>query len=63
MVACSSLLLAGDEFQLLETDVSGCPAIEWARRLESEGKAEIGRASLMSPDCRSADPGSDDRAA
>ncbi|MBN2266222.1 MAG: ATP-binding domain-containing protein [Candidatus Aminicenantes bacterium] len=48
MVACSSLLLAGDEFQLLETDVSGCPAIEWARRLESEGKAEM----VELPSCR-----------
>jgi superfamily I DNA/RNA helicase len=35
----SSLLLAADDFQLLDTDVVGCPAIEWV--VGFEGDAEV----------------------
>jgi hypothetical protein len=41
MAGCSTLLLAGDEFQLLDAAASGCPAVEWVRDLKSQGGAEI----------------------
>jgi len=39
--SCSTLLLAADEFQLLDTSVSGCPAVEWAKDLRIDQCAEI----------------------
>ena len=39
--SCSTLLLAADEFQLLDTSVSGCPAVEWAKDLRTYQRAEI----------------------
>ena len=38
---CSTLALAADEFQLLDTSTVGCPAVEWVRELERDGMAEI----------------------
>jgi hypothetical protein len=35
------LLLAADDFQLLDTSVSGCPAVEWAKHLGSNQRANI----------------------
>jgi hypothetical protein len=39
--ACSRLLLAADDFQLLEPGIPGCPAVEWVQNLQREGPAEI----------------------
>jgi superfamily I DNA/RNA helicase len=39
--SCSTLLLAADDFQLLDTSVSGCPAVEWAKELRTDQRAEI----------------------
>lgn len=38
---CSTLLLAADDFQLLDTSVSGCPAVEWAKELRTDQRVEI----------------------
>lgn len=37
----SSLILAGDEFQLLDSTVSGCPAIDWVEQEKLAGRAEV----------------------
>jgi hypothetical protein len=37
----STLLLAADDFQLLDSSVGGCPAIEWVMELQANGEAEI----------------------
>lgn len=37
----SSILLAADDFQLLDSTVTGCPAVEWARTLEATGSGTI----------------------
>ena len=39
LAKCSNLLLAADDFQFLESNVTGCPAIEWVRQAEKEGAA------------------------
>ena len=39
--SCSTLLLAADDFQLLDSSVSGCPAVEWAKELRADQRAEI----------------------
>lgn len=39
IAACSHLLLAADDFQFLDSSVSGCPAIEWVRQAENGGTA------------------------
>ena len=36
-----SVLLAADDFQLLDSSVSGCPAVEWARTQEANGAGII----------------------
>jgi hypothetical protein len=36
-----SILLAADEFQLLDSTVTGCPAVEWARMQTATGAATI----------------------
>jgi len=36
-----SVLLAADEFQLLDSSVTGCPAVEWARTQEANGAGTI----------------------
>ena len=36
-----SVLLAADDFQLLDSSVSGCPAVEWARTQEAIGAGII----------------------
>jgi hypothetical protein len=41
MAGCATLLLAADEFQLLDTTVSGCPAVDWIRTLRGHGAADI----------------------
>ncbi len=38
---CSTLLLAADEFQLLDATVPGCPAVDWVRGLNRDGFAQI----------------------
>jgi UvrD-like helicase C-terminal domain/AAA domain len=38
---CSTLLLAADAFQLLDTSTSGCPAVEWVKILKDKGNAEV----------------------
>lgn len=43
LAGCSSLLLAADEFQLLDSSVTGCPATEWVHELEGIGHAEVVR--------------------
>ena len=37
---CSSLLLAADDFQLLDTSTTGCPAVEWVHALQDSGSAD-----------------------
>ncbi len=37
----SSILLAADDFQLLDSAVAGCPAVEWAKAHAAEGAATI----------------------
>lgn len=37
----SSLLLAADDFQLLDSAVAGCPAVEWARAQAANGAGTI----------------------
>jgi len=37
---CSSLIVAADDFQLLERSVNGCPAVEWLQTKESEGNIQ-----------------------
>lgn len=37
----TSLILAADDFQLLDANVPGCPAVEWVRALAREGLAEV----------------------
>jgi hypothetical protein len=37
----SNLLLAGDDFQLLDISGTGCPALEWVKELEKKGHARI----------------------
>ncbi|MCK8600139.1 ATP-dependent helicase [Syntrophobacteraceae bacterium DRH4] len=32
--SCSTLIVAADEFQLLDSNVPGCPAVEWLRGME-----------------------------
>lgn len=32
---CSSLIVAADDFQLLDSNVSGCPAVEWLQTTEN----------------------------
>ena len=39
--ASSTLLLAADDFQLLDTCITGCPAVEWVRTLQENGTADI----------------------
>jgi len=39
--SCSTLLLAADDFQLLDTSVCGCPAVDWAKELRTDQRAEI----------------------
>lgn len=34
---CSALILAADDFQFLESNVDGCPAVEWLQALEIGG--------------------------
>lgn len=34
IAACSTLLLAADDFQFLESGVDGCPAVDWIRATE-----------------------------
>jgi len=41
LTQCSSLVLAADEFQLLESSVSGCPAVEWVTDLAGRDQARI----------------------
>ena len=38
---CTRLLVAADEFQLLDVSLQGCPAVDWARRLCADGNAEV----------------------
>ena len=38
---CSRLLVAADEFQLLDASVQGCPAVEWARQLNHGGHVDV----------------------
>jgi hypothetical protein len=37
----SSVLLAADDFQILESAVTGCPAVEWARTQATDGTGTI----------------------
>jgi hypothetical protein len=37
----SDMLLAADEFQLLDTVIEGCPAMEWARAMGANGAATL----------------------
>ncbi len=39
--SCSPILLAADDFQLLDTNISGCPAVEWVAELRTYQRAEI----------------------
>ncbi len=39
--SCSQLMVAADEFQLLDTAVAGCPAVDWARQLNANGHAAV----------------------
>ncbi|RLB91556.1 MAG: hypothetical protein DRH50_10870 [Deltaproteobacteria bacterium] len=41
LAECSTLLLAADDFQMLNSEVLGCPAIEWVESLTFEGRARI----------------------
>ena len=41
LAQCSSMLLAADDFQSLNTTVAGCPAVEWVHGLQNNGAAEI----------------------
>lgn len=38
---CSRLLLGADDFQLLDTSITGCPAVEWVRTLQGDGAVEF----------------------
>jgi len=38
---CSTLLLAADDFQLLDSAVTGCPAVHWVNELQTTGNAVI----------------------
>jgi hypothetical protein len=37
----SNLLVAADDFQLLDSTVCGCPAIDWVEQLQAKGEATI----------------------
>jgi hypothetical protein len=37
----SSLLLAADDFQLLDTKLAGCPALEWTKELTKNGTLDV----------------------
>lgn len=37
----STLVLAADDFQLLDTSVPGCPAVDWVTALQKEGAASV----------------------
>jgi len=37
---CSALIVAADDFQLLESSVNGCPAVEWLQTKEGEGNTQ-----------------------
>lgn len=37
----SDMLLAADEFQLLDTVIEGCPAMEWAKTISANGAATL----------------------
>ncbi len=37
----SNLLLAADDFQLLDSAICGCPAIDWVEHLQAKGEATI----------------------
>jgi superfamily I DNA/RNA helicase len=39
--SCSSMLLAADDFQLLDASTPGCPAVEWVQCLRENGSADI----------------------
>jgi superfamily I DNA/RNA helicase len=39
--SCSPILLAADDFQLLDTAISGCPAVEWVKEVQTDQRAEI----------------------
>lgn len=41
-----SVLLAADDFQLLDSSVTGCPAVEWARTQETNGAGTIEELSI-----------------
>lgn len=36
---CSQILVAADDFQFLESNVTGCPATDWVRQSEKDGAA------------------------
>jgi hypothetical protein len=38
---CSKLLLAADEFQLLDTGGTDCPGVDWIRSLQASNQADI----------------------
>ncbi len=44
---CSSLLLAADDFQLLDSSVAGCPAMEWAEAKLVCGEVTIARLDMI----------------
>jgi superfamily I DNA/RNA helicase len=41
LAECSTLLLAADDFQLLNSEIEGCPAIEWVKTLEERAIAVV----------------------
>jgi hypothetical protein len=41
LAQCSSLALAADEFQLLDSAVVGCPAVSWVQELKRNGRATV----------------------
>lgn len=42
----SSMLLAADDFQLLDTNVNGCPALAWVRERAANGEADLHELAL-----------------
>jgi len=46
LAECSTLLLAADDFQLLNPEVEGCPAIEWVKALEERAIAIVEELTL-----------------
>jgi superfamily I DNA/RNA helicase len=44
--ACSTLFLAADDFQFLDSTANGCPAVDWLNSMVAIGKARIERLSF-----------------